>query len=344
MTSQMKTLLSKILLLILGFVLLSSFIWLRFIRERLPRDIPFELSLLGFIFLLYACSIYIYIIISLLFDYNVKSKILSILILYIFKPLITLDEAIKTNAIIKPYYERLLVYIAGIKDTNYTLYRIIYHLFDTTPRVILVSALLLDTFYFHCLFLLYKVIIVSLLFLIGRYIKYSLTYAKEQYILELESMVEYIVSNYEDPDAEYPGLYLSNVPPREFIDIQTDAIVYDSKEYSYNPYLLRQYVHNIYILHNLPHTKQLTSKELDLLDVDFYRIMKIVIPISVHLEEYRVQVEYSTYKKRKIIIFTLYLICWSYILIVSIHTLSIDTFSFLWDIKDNTDPFSGHDL
>jgi len=346
MTSHMKIRISKTLLIILGVVLLSSFIWLRFIRERLPRVIPFDLTLLGFILLLYICSIYIIIILSLLFNYNVSSKIFSTVISYILKPLITLDEAIKTNTIIKPYYERLLVYITGIKDTNFTLYRKIYHLFDTIPRIILVSTLLIDTFYFHCLFLLYKVIIVSLLFLIIRYIKYSLTYAKEEYILELEPMVEYIQSNYEDPDDELAaaGIVLSALTVRRFIDIQTDAIVYDSREYTCYPFgWHNKYRNDFCKLHNLSAT-QFTSKEIALMRVDFYRIMKLVIPISVHLEEYRVHVEYSKNKYVKIIIFSLYLICWSYILFLSVNSLSIDTFTFLFEIIDKEDPFSGDDL
>src|ERR1700677_1472579 len=186
----MKKLITKYILIILGLILFLSFIWLRFIRIRLPRDIPFELSLLGFIFLLYICSIYIYFIISMLFNYKTDSKVLSTLISYIYKPFITLDEAIKTNAIIKPYYEKFLYrLVTKTKGINYFK---VYLIFEIIPRIILVSALLIDTFYFHCLFLLYKVIIVSLLFLIGKYIKYSFTYAKEQYILELESMVDYI--------------------------------------------------------------------------------------------------------------------------------------------------------
>jgi hypothetical protein len=45
----------------------SSYIWLRFIRERLPKDIPFTfLSGFGLIILIYNCSIYLYIVYSFL--------------------------------------------------------------------------------------------------------------------------------------------------------------------------------------------------------------------------------------------------------------------------------------
>ena len=282
----------------------------------------------------------------MLFNYKTDSKVLSTLISYIYKPFITLDEAIKTNAIIKPYYEKFLYrLVTKTKGINYFK---VYLIFEIIPRIILVSALLIDTFYFHCLFLLYKVIIVSLLFLIGKYIKYSFTYAKEQYILELESMVDYIISNYEDPDDELAaaGIVLSALTVRRFIDIQTDAIVYESKEYTYYPVAWHnKYRDDFRKLHNLSTTHRFTSKEIDLMRVDMYRIMKIIIPISVHLEEYWIKTEYyHKYNKRKMIIFILYLICWSYILYVSANSLSIDTLSFLLEIQDNIEPFSGDDL
>jgi len=344
----MKKLITKYILIILGLILFLGFIWLRFIRIRLPRDIPFELSLLGFIFLLYICSIYIYIIISMLFNYKTDSKVLSTLISYIYKPFITLDEAIKTNAIIKPYYEKFLVYIITItKDKDLhkegTFYLYLYIIMQIIPRVILVSALLLDTFYFHCLFLLYKVIIVSLLIFLSRYIRYSLTYAKEQYILELESMVDCILSNYTDPDKYELGSG-SALPVRRFIEEQTSILGNGLAGYTYGPLTSNKYRDNFRKLHNLSPTHRFTSKEIALINVDFYRIMKIVIPISVHLEEYGFAETYSRCKLVKMIIFTLYLICWSYILIVSANSLSIDTCNFLFQIIDNTDPFSGHEI
>jgi hypothetical protein len=343
MIPQLKTLISKTILILIGIVLLSYYIWFRFIRERLPRVIPFELTIYGFLILVWICSIYVYIIISTLFDYTPQSSVLSKGISYIFKPLIALDEAIKTNTIIKPYYERLLLYITTIKDTNYRLYRRLYYLFDITPRVIIVSALLIDTFYFHCLFLLYKVIIVSSLLLIARYIKYSLTYAKEQYTLQLEPMVHYIVSNYEDPTDELAGVCLSALSVRRFIDIQTDAIVYSYKEYTSYPFGSTSYMRK---LHNVPPTYEfipedgnLIQEYIDLIKLDFDRIMKIVIPLSVHLEEYSVQTEYKLFKKRKSIIFILFLISWSYILYVSYNPMLFEQYEIPY--IECIEPFSG---
>ena len=338
----MKTLITKYILILLGFILTISFIWFRFMKERLPREIPFDLSLIGFVLLVFACFTYTYMIITILFNYNPTSNSLSSIVQYIYKPLTTLDEAIKTNSIIKPYYEKFLVYI--VTHTNGINYFKVYLVFDIIPRIILVSALLIDTFYYHCLFLLYKVIIVSLLLFLGRYLKYSFTYAKEQYTFQLESMVNNVITNYENPDTDTYELFLSTPSPRRFIEIQLNAIVYDSKEYTYSPLASIEYRDNYYKKHNLSESYILTTKERDLMYVDFYKIMKIVIPLSVHLEEYSVQVEYPKYRKRKSIIFTLYLVCWLFILIVSIPSLSLNTFNPIFDIVDTFEPFSGLDI
>lgn len=57
--------------------------------------------------------------------------------------------------------------------------------------------------------------------------------------------------------------------------------------------------------------------------------MKILILLSVHLEEYSVPMESPRYNRGKSVIFMLYLICWFYILSVSFHTLPPDAFSFI---------------
>jgi hypothetical protein len=61
----MKTKIHNIILSILGLIILVVFIWYRFIRERLPKDIPFNLSIEGLIILLEICIIYSYIIYTL---------------------------------------------------------------------------------------------------------------------------------------------------------------------------------------------------------------------------------------------------------------------------------------
>jgi len=46
----MKLLMTKLLSIIVTLMLCIGYIYLRFIRERLPKDIPFELTVLGFFY------------------------------------------------------------------------------------------------------------------------------------------------------------------------------------------------------------------------------------------------------------------------------------------------------
>jgi hypothetical protein len=77
--------------------------------------------------------------------------------------------------------------------------------------------------------------------------------------------------------------------------------------------------------------------------MDFYRIMKLVIPLSVHIEEYSCITNFTKIKYIKLLINSLYLIGWSYILYVSFHTLPIDSFIDLFFL-DVYEPFSGIEI
>ena len=64
----MKVKLFKFFIFILGIFMLIIFLYFRFIKERIPRDIPFNLTTLKLLFLIYLCLILIlnkYIIYSL---------------------------------------------------------------------------------------------------------------------------------------------------------------------------------------------------------------------------------------------------------------------------------------
>jgi hypothetical protein len=148
------------LLVILGVIILSIFIWLRFIRERLPRAIPFDLSILGLLILLVICIIYLFIIINLFFGLNSNSKQLTSIINTIYRPLYAVDENIKNNVKLKPYSEKYLVYIINILKKTNTFYNQnkiidylhIYYIFQIFPRIVLIIALLVDTFGFIIFF------------------------------------------------------------------------------------------------------------------------------------------------------------------------------------------------
>ena len=94
MKMNRKTLVNYILIIV-GLLMFSAYIWLRFIRLRLPRDIPFNLSILGLIILIEICTIYGYILFALLRKDKEPNPIVVYIIDQVYKPLIAFDNFIK---------------------------------------------------------------------------------------------------------------------------------------------------------------------------------------------------------------------------------------------------------
>ena len=114
----MKTKLFKTILILLGLGMFSGYMWMRFIRKRLPKDIPFNFSILGFFILIYICIIFAFIIFSLIKSLDNKDssnsifkKIIKELVDAIFLPLYTLDQFIKNLPIIQIYHKKFMIYL-----------------------------------------------------------------------------------------------------------------------------------------------------------------------------------------------------------------------------------------
>lgn len=88
---------------ILGIFMMSWIVWSRFIRERLPKDIPFLLTEECFYILIYICCIYLVVIYSLIGPKE-QNKIIKKLIDRIYLPLITFNKFIKNNKYITLKY------------------------------------------------------------------------------------------------------------------------------------------------------------------------------------------------------------------------------------------------
>lgn len=305
--------------------MLSLYIWNRYIRERLPKDIPFILTNLGFYILLYICILYLVLSVSLIVNHKSENSFINNALNIIYKPLKLLDESIKNNNIIKPYYEKLLLEIVIV--TRDMLVKIFENpflnlsiFFQIFPRIILVLTLIVDVFWFQQLYYIYKVIFISILILFGKYFIYSLKYAKEQYIQILENMADTILTNHHLPDEE--SSLMNSRTIREFIDIQTEALVYEDLKYRY-----------IALDHNilLEETK----------NTIFEGFLEIAIMLSVYIEEYHCAEKYSRIRYIKIFIFTMYFICWFVILLLSIQVSDMNLiFSCILICNEMLEPFS----
>ncbi len=331
---------TNIFLSLLGLFMFSYYIWLRFIRVRLPKDIPFNLTIIGFFLLVYICCIYLYIIISLCSKDNElkESKLLKIAY-YFFLPLKTLDKSIKRNKVIKPMYERIIDYFVIFLDKKITFdaYSIwVYYLcqiFILYPRYILLSVLLIDVFYFNRLEYIYFLIPLSAIFLLRRYIKYSIKLYIEEYTEIAKSLADGMITNcilpkdLEEEDYDPDSAVFRTID--EFIDTQVHNLSYYYKEY-----------HELYLF-------TLKKGEYALLkdqgEPYCRNMINNVIRLSIFLRKWSIIEDYYKFDWIRVIIFSLYLLCWSYILILSIGKKELTYMILIYISKyvENIEPFSG---
>jgi hypothetical protein len=334
-----------ILLWSIGALAVSWLIWVRFIRERLPKDIPIELSEIGFYIILWICCIYLYIVISLLWPRNPNKFIVKIVdILY--TPLISLDTAIKSIKEVDILHRKLLDYlIPKLADLSLSEMKIIYIVMYIVPRAILVTVLGFDTFYFHKLHYIYKVLILGFIPLLHRYLKYSLKYAKDLFLKELDDKYSVIEIrekpnytdtrwDFEDVGRDYPWQrhpdaihHDTKVTAKEYMEIQYDMIGYETKYdtgFEYVPFLIpcakeyEAYRKEKYGNENA----ELSSEDYENMDKEFHDKMPKLIDLHAFLEYYSYVTHiYEPIKWAKILIFTGYLICWTSILYRSYPTV-----------------------
>lgn len=338
---------SYYILLLLGLIGTSWIIWARFIRTRTIREIPdYLLTEYRFWILLYICCIYLYVIKNLLKPTEANS-ILTFLNDYIYKPFTILDRAIKYNKLIKPYYKKFIIlFTKTVKHwEEYIIFWFIIFI-RIVPRFILVTFLLLDTFYFHKLEIFYKVILIGTLPFIYRYIKYSVKDMYEYYVEELENTYDevtifekeykYDLSRKRETEAIH---HYSTVSLKEYIEIKFDNwvlyILNDvTYEYIADPFakvhIYKEYKMNKY---NNLHTK-LTYEDAQEIDKLFNELMPLIIDLKLVVLKIRTQEEKSIIKWSKIIIFSLYLICWGFILTISYYHYPIELPMFKYLVRN----------
>lgn len=348
------------MLIIIGLTIIIWVLWSRFIRMRLPKDIPFNLTEFWFYIILYVCFMYLIIIISLLNPREVHPLVTKF-IKIAFTPLVLVDEAIKRNKFIKNPYNSLIAKIIKRFNTltvnDMLLIQIAYTII---PRAFLGILLCFDTFFMHKLLLIYDFILIGLFSLIHRYIKYSLKYVKEQYIKSLsetyEDVIIFAVKSQNSLDCEpleidYDKMIYHNqtVTLEKYVDIQIKAILgpyQDLFEYTGDP-LAKEVIYQQYAMKKYGDSAaDLIQEDRDVLYKQFYDVMPTILTLGISLEIYSNLSNIPKIRYVKALIFSLYFTCWTYILIISFHkvlefpiTNKIIDWLILYIVK--IDPFSG---
>lgn len=324
----------------------TAFIWLRFIRERLPKEIPFNLSLLGFSILLSTCSIFLYIVISLFRDSKPIDPIIKQIIDIIYIPLKSLDSFIKNLSYTSNTYKYGINFLAYMLSPLIINSKLFHYIFAIIPRIALLTALYIDVFFYNELYYIYKVLLIGVIIFLGKYIIYSFKYAKEDFIEIFKHYVSISMSYNEaiqilkpDPEKEeedFEDLPTLVVPLPEFVDFQTDAFIMQNSYYYYMAFF-RNRTSSYYEENHILVTRVFTHEEAE---TRVGNILKISL-ILAHYET--INNSDDSIKKLKKLIYINYFLCWIYILIVSLPSLYNVSLSELWIIfliQDYTEPFS----
>jgi len=362
-------------LFFLNFIGLTLIIWFvsaRFILHRLPKYIPFDLHLIRFIILLFICLLFAWIIKKILYP-KLPSEISQIFLSYIYKlykPLYVLDETLRSNKAFKrfilltskplPYFISaiesfivltLLPYFTFFKSFSAGLF--LYLMVFFAPRVFLLVLLINDIFYYNCISFFYSYAYVGLIPLLAKYYIYVIRHLKEEYIEYLDELYyvdEKQIRVYEG----YPNKKSMSI--REFIE---------EKSYCYSGSEIFDEILDmtrcecgfqlaIFIKYNKKSGLDLTEEELIAWKKDFYDLIPPVVDIARFLDSYdrtleRYADKLSEYRAKRlyiiwvsVVVYSGYLICWAYILLVSLSTFHLLNFEMvlLENFQDVMDPFT----
>ena len=363
---------NQFLLILLGLNMVSLYLWFRFIRARLPREIPFHLSFLGMIILFFICSIYIYCLFLILkrnkhknynpfqnipfifFEnaiciqnqdyYNIlkqnrekqiseekklsEEPIFTIFFKFFLSPLVQLDYVVKN------YFgkiEEIIKKLIFFKKTSKLLI-----LFELFPKIVISLVLLIETFYFHYLSLLYKVILLGIFILVEKYFIFSIKKIQEKLISLVEKTIyieieyhlavelihlfpELLPLYYDEDEKDYLYADLIHIPLKEFLKFQEKKYY---ENHNFIPFYASSTLEGI---KNFREKNLLSSSD----DVQIY-INTYKKNIDLYLQILSFQIHYNNNKWQKVKTFLLFanLLCWLYILVISLPNLYLDSFFY----------------
>lgn len=330
------------MLLFFGTCLFSIYIYVRFLRTRLPRDIPFELTFYSFIILLSICLMYLYSIKRLL-KKNVSHQVAHIIFIrfqkplkYVVNSLMILDNVIKQNIVPSLYKKFITNVIPKIIDFGHMEYVLLYYGFVLIPGYILLGILMVDVFWLHHIKTFYYFIFLGIVPLLYMYYNYSLHIIKEEYLIYLESYYASVLiedSNSIDipyydrnPKAIY---HKKEVSLREYFDIQLQQLNIEWPEYDEDDPTTREIIYTgfvyckdeIYVQYEIVRNKTVkesTYEELQVLKKLFKEIEPKLLGLMQYIHSNKDVSNLYYIKHFKIILYTLYFITWTYILLQSI--------------------------
>ena len=335
----------RIINILIASIILTYYIWFQFIRERLPRDIPFDLSLIGFFILLSIIIVFMLIIKREIkpINSNYKGFLLKILSI-LFQPFYTLNNFLQHNnyfrfaciKIFKLFFKYLFSTVNYTKNTADI--RVLIFIWTFIPRILLLMIFYVDIFYFHQLYFIYVFAIISFMPLLYKYFIYLMKKYEEEFITFLENWYE--IEEINTNELPLDGENYTTI--RAFVDMQSFNLYFSSTSLLYKCSLKYNLIQKYY-----PHIKNwadLNQQQINFLEKDFHDLIPLIIKMNYFFFAYTIDIKdiIQDTKKLNILLYSLYLIGWLYILIISLPTFHLLPFEeiLLKSFQDNFEPFS----
>ena len=357
---------SFIVLEILALLIVIWFVWLRFIRERLPRDIPFNLSIWSFIALVIICISYIFLIYRIIRpkENNFLLQMLNPILTKTSQPFVVLNNKLLTFKYTQNIIRFLLKALSYLNimalNVLYKTSLYIYNIVFIVSRLVFIIFFYIDCFYFQQLNLIYSCMFVITFPLLTRYLLYCAKFLKEldlkllehRFLIEITS--EDFIYKPEDYDEEgflkdHLPRYNTNPSELDYDDIMDGIFSSGPQPNHYYKYLeipkfIDHQTTQIYF-NSLPYEYKILfreeRKDLIYLGVDsfFHAVSKntchslIEQIINNDLIHERltsaIQFHVNDIKNLNLIVYILLSIGWCYILIKSSTTLSMKDLLFI---------------
>lgn len=353
--------------IILCFIICTFYIWFKFIRERLPRDIPFNLNILMFIFLCVICISYFIAIINCIIipqtpnKYILKfyQKLQFILIFFD-----NVDTSLKKNNIVNKVINNIItkiIIIFKLYDTTNNEY--FYYVFNLTPRIILSLLFCFDVFYTKRLENFYNFLSISLIPLLYNYMVFSISKVNEIEIQGLEKKFKIeMLSTKKDEDEDISPYNKSGrffcfmynldydednlLDLRYFINLQALNIIYDYDLYKYTCVETSEAREAYAEKHNieLPYFRIFEPRSdyiSEALYLEFISNIENIIINKAFIEIHK-DITQPYIKKRYVkYIIICYFCCWLYILNFSLYNAeNFDLIRLLETFQNDIEPFS----
>lgn len=329
-----------------GFIIACWVFGVRFLRPRLPQDIPLDLTLLLLLIVVGTCITFLFVIKIIIRP--PKSSLLSEILMPLYKPIQQFNYLIANNS----YFELLVFYSLKslypfLKTNFYSWIRNkLYTIFFIFPRTLLLLIFYVDVLYFHKLDIMYYFIWLSLISFLASYWYGAIERLRKRYIYWLDQSYEIDAITIDgDPDRSLdPAVYITRDGEEGGFTTQgfLDCLFYDIKNLKYKCIIKEALLSKMY-LHIWDHY-HLTEEQRYHLEIDFHNNLPAVIVADFFAQKYKSTVDFykNEIKDINILFYTSYFLIWLYILIVSIPSFHVTSMEwiFLENFQDMMNPFS----